>query len=206
MKKEGLRVIISTIYEGYAVKQAIAKLSPDKLILVTDEPKDKKKRDNMGEVIKTIKEFFKETILIEVIKIPSYNIPKIIEKVIKIIDKESGKGNKIFIHITEGRKTISLGLLFATYRRKEKVKGAYYITEEKHILIKLPMLNFEINETKKLFLKEISKGNGKLKELQKKIKLKPSATYQNIQELKEEDYIENEDGLKLTDLGRIMIL
>ena len=44
MKKEGERVVISTIYEGYAVKQAIKKLSPDKLILLADEPEDKKKK------------------------------------------------------------------------------------------------------------------------------------------------------------------
>jgi len=199
-------VVISTIYEGYAVKQAIAKLSPDKLILVTDEPKDKKKRDKMEKVIKTIKEFFKETIFIEVIKIPSYNIPKIIEMIIKIIDKESKKENKILVHTTEGRKTISLGLLFAAYRRKEKVKGAYYITEEEHKLISLPLINFSLGESKKSLLKEIAKGNGVVHDMGKKLKIKPSAIYQHVQELKREGYIENEGGLKLTDLGRIMIL
>jgi len=207
MKKEGgERVVISTIYEGYAVKQAITKLSPDKLILLVDEPEDKKKKDKMMQVIKNIKEFFKENLVIETIKIPSYDIAQIMEKTISLIDIESKNNNKIFVHITEGRKTISLALLFASYRRKNQIEGAYYITEEDHSLIKLPLLNFEINETKKLFLKEIEKGNGGLKELQDKLELGQSAAYQNLQELKKEGYIENEGELKLTDLGRIMIL
>jgi len=206
MKKECQRVVISTIYEGYAVKQAITKLSPDKLILLVDEPFDANKKEKMIQLIKSIKDFFKETLIVETAKIPSYDIPKIMEEVIKIIDKEYKEGNKIFVHTTEGRKTTSFALLFAAYRRKNKINAAYYITEEKHALIKLPLLNFDINNTKKFFLKEIANGNGELKELQKKAKLKPSATYQNIQELRQEGYLSNDKEPKLTELGRVMIL
>ncbi len=206
MKKENKRVIISTIYEGYAVKQAITKLSPDKLILLVGEPFDTRKKDKMIRLIKTIKEFFKGTLMVETTKISSYNIPKIMEEVIKIIDKEFKEGNKIFVHTTEGRKTTSFALLFAAYRRKNKIKGAYYITEEEHTLIKLPLLNFEINDTKKSVLKEVSKGNGELKQIMKKLKLKQSATYQNLQELKQEGYLSNNKKLKLTELGKIMTL
>lgn len=206
--KKGVRkrVVISTIYEGYAVKQAITKLSPDKLILLIDEPFETKKKEKMNQTIQTLKEFFKDSFEIKTKKISSYDIPKIMQEVIEIIDEESNDNNQIFIHTTEGRKPTSFGLLFASYRRRDKVEGAYYITEEEHNLIKLPMLNFDINETKKSFLKEIKKGNGQLKELKEKINLKQSAIYQNMQELKREGYIEKEGELKLTDLGRIMIL
>ncbi|GAH06327.1 unnamed protein product, partial [marine sediment metagenome] len=122
------------------------------------------------------------------------------------IDSESKQESEIIIHATEGRKTISLALLYAAYRRRNKIDGAYYITEEEHNLIKLPLLKFEINDSKKTFLKEIAKGNGKLEKLQEKADLKPSAAYQNIQELKEDGYIENNKELKLTDLGRVMVL
>lgn len=207
MEKEGRkRVVISTIYEGQAVRHAILKFAPDKLVLLVDEPEDKKKREKMNEVIKTIKQLFKDSLIIEQIKISSYNIPEIMGKVIKIIDEESKKENEIIVHITEGRKIASLALLFATYARKGKIKDAYYITEENHLLIKLPLLNFEINKTKKAFLKEIEKGNGELKDLQNKLKIKQSASYQNIQELKEEGYLEKNKELELTELGRIMIL
>lgn len=206
MKKECKRVVISTIYEGYAVKQAITKLSPDKLILLVDEPNDERKKEKINYTIKEIKQFFKESLEIQTKKISSYDIPKIMEEVIKIIDEEFKEGNKIFVHTSEGRKPTSFALLFASYRRKNKVEGAYYITEENHELIKLPPLSFEVNETKKSFLKEIVKGNGELKELQNKLKIRQSAAYQNIDELKKEGYLEDSKELKLTDLGRIMIL
>jgi len=206
MKKECKRVVISTIYEGYAVKQAITKLSPDKLILFVDEPNDERKKEKINYTIKEIKQFFKESLEIQTKKISSYDIPKIMEEVIKIIDEEFKEGNKIFVHTSEGRKPTSFALLFASYRRKNKVEGAYYITEENHELIKLPPLSFEVNETKKSFLKEIVKGNGELKELQNKLKIRQSAAYQNIDELKKEGYLEDSKELKLTDLGRIMIL
>lgn len=206
MGKEVKKVIISTIYEGYAVKQAVLKFSPDKLILLVDEPTDKRKKEKMISVIKAIKSLFKEDLIVEQIKISTYDIPQIMETAIKIIDEEFKRGNKIIVHITEGRKITSLALLFSAYVRKEKIKEIYYITEEKHEKIKLPLLEFGINNTKKEFLKEITKGNGELKNLQEKIKVGPSAAYQNIQELKEEGYLENNKELKLTDLGRIMIL
>jgi Mn-dependent DtxR family transcriptional regulator len=63
-----------------------------------------------------------------------------------------------------------------------------------------------LRDSKKRLLQEINKGNIKVEELTKKLKIKQSAVYQHIQELKREGYVENDIGLKLTDLGRIMIL
>jgi len=205
-KEEGKRVVISTIYEGFAINYIIPKLSPDKLILLIDEPKFTEKKEKMNEVIRTIKSFFKDSIVVETEKISSYDIPKIMSEVIKIIDKESKEGNEIVVHITEGRKTTSLAVLFAAYIRKENVKGAYYLTEEEHNIINLPLLNFDINGNKKIILKEIDKGNSNLNILMDKLKIKKSAMYRNIDELKNEGCLEDNKELKLTDLGRIMIL
>jgi len=205
-KEEGKRVVISTIYEGFAINYIIPKLSPDKLILLIDEPKFTEKKEKMNEVIRTIKSFFKDSIVVETEKISSYDIPKIMSEVIKIIDKESKEGNEIVVHITEGRKTTSLAVLFAAYMRKENVKGAYYLTEEEHNIINLPLLNFDINGNKKIILREIDKGNSNLNILMDKLKIKKSAMYRNIDELKNEGCLEDNKELKLTDLGRIMIL
>ena len=206
MKKEGERVVISTIYEGYAIRHAIPKLSPDKLILLIDEPTEERKRQKMYGVIKSLKDFFKEAIEIETIKISPYNLPKIMGEVIKIIDKEAKKNNKIIAHITEGRKITSLALLFAVYTRKEKIEGAYYITEEEHRLINLPLLDFQFNGTKKDLLNEISKNNIEPDKLMNKLDIGKSALYQNITELKKEGYLEDNKELKITELGKIMAL
>ncbi len=207
MKKEDRkRVIISTIYEGYALKHAIPKLSPDKIILLIDEPPEERKKQRMYSVIKSLKDFFKEAIEIETVKISPYNLSKIMGEVIKIIDREYKKNNKIIAHITEGRKITSLALLFAAYTRKEKIEKAYYITEEEHRLISLPLLDFQFNGTKRDLLNEVSKNNSEPDKLMKKLKIGKSALYQNITELKKEGYLENNKELKITELGRIMIL
>ena len=75
MKKEGdRRIVISTIYKGYAVKQAITKLSPDKLILLVDEPNDERKKEKINSTIKEIKQFFKESLEVQTKKISMKNL------------------------------------------------------------------------------------------------------------------------------------
>jgi len=202
MKKRGVRVIISTVYSGRAIKVAINKLSPDKLILIIDESKDKTKEGTVKELSKV----FKDIIEIEILKTSLYDIPEIISKVTKKIDEEFKKDNEILLHITEGRKITSLALLFSGYMKKDKIKGAYYIIEETNQVLPLPLISFDLGESKKRLLRELSKGNGIVHDLEKKLKIKQSAIYQHVQELKQEGYIENGKQLKLTDLGRMMIL
>mgnify|MGYP001586057852 CR=1 FL=1 len=202
MKKECEKVVISTVYSGRSIKIAINKLAPDKLILLIDEPIETTKK----QTIEDLKKNFGDIIKIETLKTPLYELPDIIEKVTKKIDEESSGGNEIIIHITEGRKTVSLGLLFAGYLRKEKIKGAYYVIEETNQIIPLPIINFSLGESKKNILKQVEKGNGIVHEIQNKLNIKQGAIYQHVQELKKEGYLENNKELKLTDLGRIMIL
>jgi len=195
-------VVISTVYSGRSIKVAIKELSPQKLILIVDKPIDKIKE----ETVKEIKKFYNNVLEIETLQTSLYDIPEIMRKIIKAIDNEFKKENEILIHITEGRKTTSLALLFAGYTRKEKIKGAYYVIEETNQILPLPLISFDIGKSKKKILQEINKGNGKIEDLMKKLKIKQSAIYQHLQELKKEGCIENNKELKLTDLGRIMIL
>jgi predicted transcriptional regulator len=63
-----------------------------------------------------------------------------------------------------------------------------------------------LNETKKRILKEIMHGNEDKENIRKKLDLGISVVYQYIQELKNEGYITNGEHLKITDLGKVMIL
>lgn len=200
------RVAISTFYQGHAVKRAITKLSLDKIILLIDDSQKGFGTKKMKEALAELKKFYSETLDIQVEKIKAYDLPQIIEKASKLIVKENELGNEVVVHISEGRKITSLGLLFAAYLNKQKVSSAYYITEEENKLISLPLLNFHIGGSKKEILKEVDKGNGVVKRIQDKLKIKQSAVYQHLQELRHEGYIENDKELKLTDLGGIMVL
>jgi len=206
MKEKPKRVVISTFYEGFAIKHIIPRLSPEKIIVLIDDLKSsEEKKIKMDGTLKSLKDFFKGSIEIETLRISSYDIPKIMIEVSKKIEDEAKKGNKIMIHITEGRKITSLAVLFSAYLKKDFVEGAYYITEENKELIKLPLLKFDISKTKKRMLKLINDSVTDLEDIMKELKIKQSATYKNINELRSEGYLMKDDLLAITDLGRIMM-
>jgi CRISPR locus-related DNA-binding protein len=197
------RILITTIYTSDAIKIAINKISNiDEIIYLVEDPLEEKTKSNS---IKELKETFKGIIQVTELKTSLYDVPKIMSDVLKKIDSIS-KEDEIFIHISEGRKTLAFGLLFAAYMRQERIKGVYYIIREEKKLLTLPLLNLSINESKGAILKEIAKENENLENIMKKLDLSKSMTYQYINELKNEGYITNGEHLKITELGRVMIL
>lgn len=205
---ENKRVLITSVFQGFAVKEAIIKLSPEKIIFLLDKPLNDNALQTRNTAISQIKSFYSEHIVFEEVNITSYNLPEIAKEVLTIIDGEIAKENKILLHITEGRKLTSIGALFSAYIRREKLEGAFYITEDDHSLISLPLLNIQISENKKQLLKEVSNGKTNTPEIVSETSdLKRSTIYQNLKELKQEGYVVDGDkGWELTDLGKISIL
>ena len=194
--------LISTIYEGNAVKAAIIKFSPDKVIIITSKPKDERKSTSRKSV-KDLRNRYK-TIKIEVADTSVYEIPKIVNDVCKVIDKEHKSGNDILLHISEGRKTQSLGVLFAGFIKKDKIKGVYYFIEETNKALSMPLLDLKLSATKTMILREMASGNTKAADIIKKSKKSKAMIYAHINELKKEGYIT--DNMEITDAGRICIL
>ena len=196
------KTLISTIFEGYATKAAIIKFSPDKVVIITSKPKDEKKSTSRKS-IKDIKDKYK-TIKVEVVDTSVYEIPKIVYDVCKVIDRENKLGNEVSLHISEGRKTQSLGVLFAGFIKKDKIKGVYYFIEETNKALPMPLLDFKISPTKTMILKEFASGNKKVSEIIKKTKKSKAMVYSHITELKKNGYIT--EDMEITDAGRICIL
>ena len=196
------KTLISTIFEGYATKAAIIKFSPDKVVIITSKPKDEKKSTSRKS-IKDIKDKYK-TIKVEVVDTSVYEIPKIVYDVCKVIDRENKLGNEVLLHISEGRKTQSLGVLFAGFIKKDKIKGVYYFIEETNKALPMPLLDFKISPTKTMILKEFASGNKKVSEIIKKTKKSKAMVYSHITELKKNGYIT--EDMEITDAGRICIL
>ena len=197
------RILFTTIYTSDAIKIAINKIANiDELIyLVEDSPPKEKSK-----AIKDLKTSFGDIIKITELKTSLYDITKIVKDVTKKIDQLSKNNNEILIHISEGRKTLALGLLFSAYLRKEKIKAVYYVIKEKNELLSLPLLSISINESKKAILRQIMNRNEDKERIGKKLALGKSAVYQYINELKKEGYIQNgkDKKLELTELGRIV--
>ena len=193
------KTLISTIYEGNATNAAIIKFSPDKVVIITSKPKDEKKSTSRKS-IKDMKDKYK-TIKIEIVDTSVYEIPKIVYDACKAIDKENKLGNEVLLHISEGRKTQSLGVLFAGFIKKDKIKGVYYFIEETNKALPMPLLDFKLSPTKTLILKEIASGNKKVADIIKKTKKSKAMIYAHLNELKKEGYIT--ENMEITDAGKI---
>jgi CRISPR locus-related DNA-binding protein len=138
---------------------------------------------------------------IEVIDTSVYEIPKIVNDVCKAIDKGHKSGNEIILHISEGRKTQSLGVLFAGFIKKDKIKGVYYFIEETNKALPMPLLDFKISPTKAMILKELASGNKKVSDIIKKTKKSKAMIYAHINKLMKEGYIT--EDMEITDAGKI---
>ena len=197
------KTLISTIFEGGAVNAAIIKFTPDKVILIGVDKSDPERKSNLKKAIDEVKNKYK-TINFEVLDTSVYEIPKIVNDVCKTIDKEHKAGNKITIHISEGRKTQSLGALFAGFIKKDKIEGVYYLIEETGKALPMPLLDFKLSSTKTFILKELASGNKKVADIIKKSKKSKAMIYAHIIELKKNGYLT--EDMEVTDAGRICIL
>ncbi|MBI3026704.1 CRISPR locus-related DNA-binding protein [Candidatus Woesearchaeota archaeon] len=199
-KSLGKKVLIATLYSSEPVILATTRLGPDRLILLVDkEPSSEQEKS-----LKLIEDSLGKVIDVKAVKTDVYDIVNIASKCVEIIDLQP-KDDWIYINITAGRKTKAIGLLFAAYARHERVKKiAYNPEEDKSSVVYLPRLSFKLNESEKKVLEAI--GNDKYEnptELSKKVDLSTAMLYRAIDELKDKDLITTEEGLRLTDAGKI---
>jgi CRISPR locus-related DNA-binding protein len=192
-----MTVLISTIFKGSAVIQAIKLFEPKKVYFLVDDPID----DIRKHSVNMIKDIF-PSIEFEQISAKIYDIVEIAQKTIEVIEKESL--NKIIVHISEGRKTMTLGVLFGAYVLREKVDSAYYIVEETNSPIRLPLIALKVSAKKHDLLKLISQGQKSTSELQNEMKITAATLYVHIKELRDDGLLSKNN--KLTEMGEIVLL
>lgn len=179
---------------------ATTRLGPERLILLVDKEISKEQEKSL----KLIEDSLGKVIEVKVVKTDVYDIVNVATKCVEIIDMQP-KEDLIYVNITSGRKTKSIGLLFAAYARHERVRRiAYNPEEDKSAVVYLPRLSFKLTESEKKVLECIDTGNYEsISDLSKKIELSTAMLYRAIDELKDKDLIKTEEGLKLTDAGKI---
>ena len=199
-------VLISTVYGPDPVLLACTKVSPNKLVLLVNDESDKTTKASLDLIKKSIG----RVIDVEVVKIPQYDVLKIAETMVKIIDKIP-ISDHIMVNITSGRKTQSMGVLFGAYARKDQVKKiAYYPDgDEKGNVVYLPVLSMKLSDSQEKILGSIE--NNKIqsyKSISESTGLSSAMVYRAIDELMTEGLIEKtqEEGIVLTDAGKIMRL
>jgi CRISPR-associated protein Csa3 len=194
------KVLIATLYSPEPVLLASTRLGPDRLILLIDDKPDKQQEKSL----KLIQESLGKVIDVKTSKTDVYDIVKVATKCVEIIDLQPQE-DIIYINITSGRKTKALGLLFAAYARQDRVKKiAYNPEEDRTKVVYLPRLSFKLTESQKKILEYVATEQySSLKELSVKIDLSTGMLYRAIDELKDMDLISTEEGIRLTDAGKI---
>ena len=196
----GKKVLIATLYNPEPVILATTRLGPERLILLVDKEPSKEQENSL----KVIQDSLGKVIEVKVVKTDVYDIVNVATKCVEVIDLQP-KDDSIYINITAGRKTKAIGLLFAAYARHERVKKvAYNPEEDRNAVVYLPRLSFKLTESEKKVLEYIYSGKyERISDLSKKIDLSTAMLYRAIDELKDKDLITTEEGLKLTDAGKI---
>ncbi len=198
----GKKVLIATLFSPEPVLLATTRLGPERLILLVNKEPTKEQEASL----KLIQDSLGKVIDVKTKKTDTYDIVQIAKDCVEIIDMQPQE-DTIYVNITSGRKTQAIGLLFAAYARHDKVKKiAYNPEEDKSSVVYLPRLSFKLTDSQKKILEEI--GNSKydsIGDLAKKIDLSTAMLYRAIDELKDMDLVstETEDGIKLTDAGKI---
>jgi CRISPR-associated protein Csa3 len=196
-----LKVLIATLYNPDPVLLACTRLSPDRLILLIDTEPDKTQKASLA----LIKSSLGRVLDIKEVRIPKYEIVTIAKEVVKIIDLQP-KNDEIYINITAGRKTQSMGVLFGAYARSNYVKRiAYNPEEDKTAVVYLPILSFKLNESQQAIMECIDKKRIETyADIAKETELSSAMVYRSIDELKHMDFVEaTSKGFQLTDAGKI---
>ena len=196
----GKKVLIATLYNPDPVILASTKLGPDRLILLID----KKPTPEQEESLKIIQNSLGKVIEVKAVKTDVYDIVEVARKCVEIIDMQP-KDDALYVNITSGRKTKAIGLLFAAYARHDRVKKiAYNPEEDKSSVVYLPKLSFKLTDSQKKILEYIDESEYEsISDLSKKIDMSNAMLYRAIDELKDMDLMTTEEGLKLTDAGKI---
>lgn len=196
----GKKVLIATLYGPDSVLLAATKLGPERIILLIDKEPDKVQEAS----IKLIQDSLGKVIEIKLVKTDVYDIVEVAKKAVEIIDMQPNEDH-IFVNITSGIKTKAIGLLFAAYCRHDRVsKIAYNPENDKSTVIYLPRLSFKLTESQKQILEVLEKGKyDSIGDLAKKVEMSTAMLYRAVDELKDMDLVSTDDGIKLTDAGKI---
>jgi CRISPR-associated protein Csa3 len=193
--------LISTIYSIEPIMVCITQFSPKKVVLLREEDAPPAKIKVEQIITETVGNF----IDIETKITSLYDVVRIAQDTVDVIENEKANNRKLFVNISGGRKPQALGALFGCYARHGDIERIVYVTEEDNQTIDLPILNFGLSHTKRMVLEELKKDGKSVKNLAIKIGISRGMTYNHIRELREMGFI-SPDKLGITTAGELAII
>ena len=199
------KILVSNAYDFTPMVGAITKIGPDIVYAVMNNTPEAHQKDALKKLKNTFKHIeFKE------IKTEVYKVYEVAKEIVKAIDQIYTQDTEIYVDLTSGRKTKSIGILLGCYQRSDKIKEVLYFTQEINQMITLPKLSFEVSKKSSDLLEIISKKPISLPDLANNKKLNSmgrTSVYLNIRDLKEKGLVFEDNGvLYLTDYGKLVIL
>lgn len=194
--------LITTLYTLDPVLVCITRLSPSRVIIITEDGTVDKKAQSE----QTLEATFGKVIEIRKLVTSLYDPVRVAQDVAAAIEKEHDWGNQVIINVSGGRKPQAFGTLFGAYARSDMVKRIIYVTEEDNNMLEFPILGFNISPTKKAILEHIKQGEKAISTIAVKVGISKGMAYNHIRELKDMGYISDEDGFTITDSGRLAVI
>jgi CRISPR-associated protein Csa3 len=194
--------LITTLYTLEPVLICVTRLSPSKIIILTEEDTAEKKM----QAEQLLEATFGKVIEIGKAITSLYDPVKVARDVATLIETEHALGRKVLINVSGGRKPQAFGALFGAYARSDMVARIVYVTEEDNFIIDFPVLSFNISPTKKMILEIIQNGTVAVESIAVKVGISKGMAYNHLRELKSMGYINDEDGYMITDSGRLAVI
>jgi CRISPR-associated protein Csa3 len=194
--------LITTLYTLEPVLVCVTRLSPSRLIILTEDGAVDKKVQAEQMLEATFGKFIEVKKLITSL----YDTVRVAQDVAGAVEEEHGRGNQVMINVSGGRKPQAFGALFGAYARSDMVKRVVYVTEEDNFMIDFPILSFNISPTKKAILEHIRQGEKAVTAIAGKVGISRGMAYNHIRELKDMGYISDDDGFSITDSGRLAVI
>ncbi|MDG6219426.1 MAG: CRISPR-associated CARF protein Csa3 [Candidatus Thermoplasmatota archaeon] len=194
--------LITTLYNLEPVLICVTRLSPSKVIILTEE--DAVERKVQAE--NTLEATFGKIIEVKKAITSLYDPVRVAKDVADIIEKEHALGRSVLINVSGGRKPQAFGALFGAYARSDMVKKVVYVTEEDNFMIEFPILSFNLSPTKKAILELIQNGNSAVEKIAANVGISKGMAYNHLRELKSMGYVSDEGGYSLTDSGKLAVI
>jgi CRISPR-associated protein Csa3 len=194
--------LITTLYNLEPVLVCVTRLSPSKIIILTEE----NAVDRKVQAENTLEATFGKVIEIKKAITSLYDPVRVAKDVVDIIEKEHALGRGVLINVSGGRKPQAFGALYGAFARSDMVKKVVYVTEEDNFMIEFPILSFNLSPTKKMILEIIQDGNVAVENIAVTVGISKGMTYNHLRELKTMGYVSDEGGYSLTDSGRLAVI
>lgn len=197
-------ILITTIWFGKSLRKLLLKYNFDKIIFLADIAESKEQL----QTIENIKKDLNNIIDCETIKIYVYDLVLIIDNISNLINKY--KENNIFVNITEGRKTQTIGTYLACLKNRESIKEIFYLPEDDDTkpIISLPILGLETLNPREIKILQYLKGKtAKAKQIAVDCEINEIYTFRVLKELIKKKYVDKEkDEYRITSSGLIIIM